>query len=72
MLATLSTLAQYPERIRDIFVFYDKSLGFYVLKMLIHGEIKYVVVDDAIPCNKSTKSPLFAKPNGNELWVCLV
>jgi hypothetical protein len=31
MLATLSSLAQYPERITNIFVFYDKTIGFYVL-----------------------------------------
>jgi hypothetical protein len=37
MLATLSALAQTPQRIKDIFVFHDKALGFYVLKMLIHG-----------------------------------
>lgn len=72
MLATLSTLAQSPQRIKDLFVFYDKTLGFYVVKLLIHGEIQYIPIDDSIPCNKSTKSPLFAKPNGNELWVCLV
>jgi hypothetical protein len=65
MLATLSSLALSSSRIRDLFVFHDKALGFYVIKMLIHGEIKYVTVDDAIPCSKSTKSPLFAKPNGN-------
>lgn len=65
MLATLSTLAQSPQRIKDIFVFHDKALGFYVLKMLIHGSVKYITIDDSIPCSKSTRSPLFAKPNGN-------
>jgi hypothetical protein len=64
MLATLSALAQYPQRIRDIFVFYNKEIGFYVLKILINGEPTLVVVDDGIPCNKSTKEPLFAKPHG--------
>jgi hypothetical protein len=37
MLATLATLAQSPQRIKDLFVFYDKALGFYVIKLLIHG-----------------------------------
>jgi hypothetical protein len=37
MLAALSSLAQYPDRIKNIFVFYDKQIGFYVLKLLIHG-----------------------------------
>ena len=65
MLASLSSLAQHPEKIKSLFIFYDKQVGFYVLRLLIHGEFKNVVVDDALPCSKSTKAPLFAKPNGN-------
>lgn len=65
MLATLASLAQNPDRIRKIFVFHDKEIGFYVLRLLIHGELKYIAVDDSIPCNKFTKAPLFAKPVGN-------
>jgi hypothetical protein len=37
MLATLSSLAQLPEKIKSLFVFYDKKIGFYVLRFLIHG-----------------------------------
>ena len=37
MLATLATLAQEPQKIKDLFVFYDKVIGFYVLRLLIHG-----------------------------------
>jgi hypothetical protein len=65
MLAALSSLAAHPDKIKNIFVFHDKQLGFYVLRLLIHGELKNVVVDDALPCSKNTKAPLFAKPNGN-------
>jgi hypothetical protein len=33
---------------------------------------KLVTVDDKFPCKKGTTTPLFAKPNGRELWVMLI
>lgn len=65
MLATISALAKCPKNIENLFSFYDLELGFYVLRLYIHGKIQYVVVDDQIPCNELTKSPLFTKPIGN-------
>ena len=65
MLATVSSLAANPKNIEKIFVFNDTNIGFYVLRLYINGKPKYITVDDLIPCNKTTKSPLFTKPIGN-------
>ncbi len=64
-LATISLLARNPENIQKLFVFQDKKLGFFVLNMYINGVLKNIPVDDSIPCNKSSKTPLFTKPVGN-------
>lgn len=72
MLATISALAKNPENIKKIFVFHDIAVGFYVLKLYKNGKPIYLPIDDQIPCNKTTKSPLFTKPIGNEIWVLLL
>lgn len=65
MLATISALAKDPKNIENIFAFHDIDAGFYVLRLYINGKIKYMPIDDLIPCGKLTKSPLFTKPIGN-------
>lgn len=65
MLATISSLAANPKNIERIFIFNDTTVGFYILEFYINGKPKLVIVDDQIPCNKTTKSPLFTKPIGN-------
>ena len=72
MLASVSALAADPENIKRIFVFHDLKVGFYVLRLYKNGIPIYLVVDDLIPCNKMTKSPLFTKPIGKEIWVLLI
>ena len=72
MLATISALAKNPENIKKIFAFHDLKLGFYVLKLYQHGRPRFLVIDDLIPCNSMTKSPIFTKPIGNEVWVLLL
>lgn len=72
MLATISALASNPKNIQKIFVFADIDIGFYVLKLYVNGIPKYFVVDDLIPCCKTTKSPYFTQPIGKEIWVLLL
>lgn len=72
MLATISSLATNPKYIEDIFVFTDVQLGFYVIKLYIHGKPKLFTIDDQIPCDKSSNYPVFTQPVGNELWVMLM
>jgi hypothetical protein len=38
----------------------------------VNGIPKYFVVDDLIPCCKTTKSPYFTQPIGKEIWVLLL
>lgn len=64
MLASISALAETPKNIEKIFVFNDTAIGFYILRFYVNGKPKFVTVDDLIPCNKTTKSPLFTKPIG--------
>lgn len=71
-LATVSVLAKNPENIKNIFVFHDKALGFYLLKLYKNGVPIHLAIDDQIPCVKSFKSPLFTKPIGKEIWVLLL
>lgn len=64
MLATVSALAANPKNIEKIFIFHDVNIGFYVLRLFVHGIPTFFVVDDLIPCCKTTKSPLFTQPIG--------
>ncbi len=64
-LATVSVYASDPEKVVDIFPFYDLKLGFYVLRFYTHGKPNYVVIDDYFPCDSNENAPLFTKPMGN-------
>jgi hypothetical protein len=58
----LSSIAENEKRIKKIFRFYDKDLGFYALQFYLGGKPKTIIVDDLIPCLKGTNEPLFSKP----------
>ena len=72
MLATISALAANPKNIQKLFVFHDINVGFYVLKLFINGYPKYMMLDDLIPCDKTTKTPKFTQPICNQIWVLLL
>ena len=40
--------------------------------MNIEGQWAIVLLDDYFPCSKKTRVPIFAKPNGPELWAMLL
>jgi calpain-15 len=71
-LATISSLAERDWRIIPLFPFYSKELGFYVIRLLVHGKPTNIPVDDFIPCFRGTNEPLFTKPNGREIWVMIL
>jgi len=72
-MAALSAMTEFPQLICQIFKSFSiQSNGCYEIAMRINGEWKIVLIDDYIPCEKGTKTPLFSKPNGNELWVMLL
>jgi hypothetical protein len=70
-LSLLSSIAENEQRIKKIFKFYDKDLGFYALQLYLEGKPITIVVDDQIPCMRGTNEPLFAKPRTPETWVMI-
>ena len=77
LLAAVSALAEFPDRVRKIFVNQESNkYGIYGLNFVIQGIPTEVVVDDYIPCSKlnfvKKTSPIFSRPKGNELWVLLM
>lgn len=71
-LAAIASLAERDWRIVPLFPFYSKELGFYVVRLLVHGKPTNIVVDDFIPCLRGTNEPLFTRPNGREIWVMIL
>lgn len=71
-LSAISTLAQYPDTIKNIFkescVINEE--GKYQLCLNKDGIPTNIVVDDFLPCKFG--KPIFTKGQGNELWVLLL
>jgi hypothetical protein len=72
-LATLSSLAEWPKRVKRLFITRKKNnQGIYAVKMNHYGEWRAVIMDDYFPCYNRKRGPAFTKGNGNELWVLLL
>lgn len=65
MLAAVSSMAQMPHRVEDLFVFEDANVGFYVIKLYKDGIPQFILVDDLIPCDINSNAPIFTKPVGS-------
>jgi len=74
LLSAVSALAEFPERLKKIFVNEESNpQGVYGLKFYVKGIPTEVIIDDYFPVDYSNqKQPLFSRPRGNELWVLLV
>ena len=71
-LAVLSSLAEFPHRISDMFVTKDlNAAGIYMVKFYINGIQHPVIVDDYLPCHPDGR-PAFATSRDAELWVCIL
>lgn len=71
-LTSLSCLAEWPNRIRKLFVNKEvNKYSLYALRMFYNGKAIEVVVDDFIPCTKDSR-PKFSRANGPELWVVIL
>ena len=71
-MAALSSLAEFPERVLDMF--FNKTVntaGIYLVKFYINGNETPVIVDDFLPC-KPNGQPAFATCRDGELWVSLL
>jgi len=74
-LASLSALAEFPERIEALFCTKEvNKAGIYAMNFFINGIKQVVIVDDLIPCRVFANSvkPIFANSKSHELWVILL
>jgi len=73
-LASLSGLAEEPERVKSIFeTTLANRYGKYSVRFFVQGVPVIMTVDDRFPCyNNETQEPLFSKPKGKELWALLI
>lgn len=72
-IASISALTECPQIIAEIFRFHEvQKNGYYEICLRLDGEWIVVIIDDYIPCSKITKTPIFARPKGHELWSMLI
>lgn len=73
-LSALSSLAEYPQRIKDIFLQNGlNKAGIYAVQLYLCGEKHTVVVDDRFPFDTSKNKWAFSRTSaGNEIWVLIL
>ncbi len=76
-LSTLSSLAEYPDRIKKIFLTQEiNDAGCYAVTVYINGEKRTVVVDDYFPFDATTNRWAMSRPSKeegtNEIWVLIL
>ena len=75
LMTALACLAEYPGAIQRVFLTDEYNpRGRYVLQLYCGESERFekVVIDDMIPVNCGSTTPIFARPNGKELWVALL
>jgi calpain-15 len=82
-LASLSALAEYPERIKNIFITKEvNEAGCYAVSLFVNGERRTVVVDDYFPYDNHRGTWAFSRPSEDqdeaigrgckEIWVLIL
>lgn len=72
-LAAISSIAEYSPRLERLFLTNQSNAeGVYVLALCVNGVWQDVVLDDAFPCQKFSKTPIFNTSISGELWVMLL
>ena len=72
-MSSLAAMTNIPQLICQLFKsFQINKNGCYEVGLNIEGEWQIVLLDDYFPCSKKTRIPIFAKPNGPELWAMLL
>ena len=72
-LASAAALSEYPNLIYHMFRTKKISEnGLYEIVFFIDGKFQLVLIDDYLPVNKKNGTIAYARPNKNELWVCLL
>lgn len=66
-LSSVSSLAEYPERVKNIFITQEvNEAGCYAVNLCVNGEARTVVVDDYFPFDVYTGRWAFSRPNEEE------
>ena len=72
-MSSLAAMTNIPQLICQLFRSFQISKnGCYEIGLNIEGEWQIILLDDYFPCSKTTRVPIFAKPNGPELWAMLL
>jgi hypothetical protein len=72
-LASVAALTKYPNLIYNMFKTKEiNKEGYFEIIYYIDGKFQTVIIDDYLPVNKETGLIEFARPNKNEIWVCLL
>lgn len=73
-LSSLSSLAEYPDRIKRIFITKEvNDAGIYAVHLYINGEKRTVVVDDYFPYDEDKETWAFSRPShSSEIWVLVL
>lgn len=71
-MASIASIAENPALVKRLFITKEYNPeGIYKLKICKNGEWVEVTIDDYIPCHLSG-GPMFARNQGDELWVLLL
>lgn len=71
-LAALSSLAEFPDRVQDLFVTKEiNAAGIYLIRFYINGNETPIIVDDHLPVTASGR-PAFATCRDGEIWVSIL
>lgn len=72
-LASCSSIAEFGPRIeRNFLTKQPDPRGVYAVAICIDGIWEEVVLDDLVPCNRSSNKPAFNNTKNDELWVILM
>eukprot|EP00854_Cymbomonas_tetramitiformis_P010323 gene10323-12209_t len=75
LLSAFACLAEIPGAVKRVFVSKQYSrYGKYTVRLFdkVNNKWLRISVDDYIPCEEGTCTPLFAQPNGLEVWVMIL
>jgi len=71
--ASLMVLAECNVRIHALFDRHvENDHGVYCVTMFFDGEHRHVVVDDRIPCDATTKMPIFSRCRRGGIWLPII
>lgn len=72
-LSAISSLAEYSERVNNIFTIKEvNTAGYYEVTLYVTGEKRTVFVDDYFPFNPGKNKFAFSQSVDNELWVLIL